>query len=545
MARRTLRTVAVAVGFLVLLGQPWGESRALAAEKMNLSVKNASVLEVLDLVAEAGEFDIVIGSGVKGAVTLMVDDMAPRDLLEVVVGVVDGAYVEEHGAVWVMTREAYERRYGEPFVDMRVSRTISLRRAQLKDVLPSIMTLLGEKAIVKPDLAGNVVTIKGSPKLVAEAAEMLAVLDRPSTTRSFVLQTIPASLASGLLAGMLSERATIVEDPLNRRLLVSANEFDLGRAAAMLAEIDGGEGIRSSVLDVAYADPDSLADTLRDHLTPDIGICYADARSGRIVVFDHPAVLQKVGELAAVFDVPQRQVLIEARILQVSTSRETRSGIDWSAVQDKVNLRGFFPELTSTDSGIRGDFGDLSSQEYEVLVEALETYGETELLSSPRLMVMDGTAGHIHVGSQVPYTTIDTRETAAGTINQFEKVVIIDVGVKLEVSVDILGDDMVSLQIRPEVSSVTGFSDDIPIVDAATTESSLLVSNENTVILGGLIKDEVRKVRKGIPILASIPLLKYLVSSNVDEKLKSELVILLTPRIMTGREAYEGRGGGP
>jgi type II secretory pathway component GspD/PulD (secretin) len=151
-------------------------------------------------------------------------------------------------------------------------------------------------------------------------------------------------------------------------------------------------------------------------------------------------------------------------------------------------------------------------------------------------MVIDGGSGLIHVGSQVPYKTIDTRESATGTLNQFEKVVIIEVGVKLEVSASIQGDDMVSLRVRPEVSSVVGFSDNVPVVDNATTDSSLLVADGNTVILGGLVKDETRTTRKGVPILASIPIIKYLFSSNVEEKKKSELVILLTPRIMTGRE---------
>ena len=545
MARRTLRAVALTVVLsIVLSGLPAREG-VRAVEPMQLNVKNVSVLEVLKLIAEAGGFDIVIGANVKGSVTLTVDGMAPRDLLEVVVGVVDAAYVEEHGAVWVMTREAYENRYGEPFVDHRVSRTIVLRRAQLKEVLPSVMTLLGDDAIVKPDLANNVVTVKGSPSLVAEAAEMLQALDRPTTTWSFPLQSIPPALAAGLLGKMLSEQATIVEDPVNRRLMVSSNEFELRRVGEMLEQIDGGEGIHAAVLDVAYADTDSLAEALRPHLTPDVGICYADRRAKRIVVHDHPSVLTKMEDLVRTFDVPQRQVLIEARILQVSTSDEIRSGIDWSVVQSKVNVRGFFPELSATESGLRGDFGDLSSQEYEVLVEALESFGKTELLSSPRLMVMDGSAGHIHVGSQVPYKTIDTRETAAGTINQFEQVVIIDVGVKLEVAVRILGEDMVAMTVHPEVSSVTGFSDDIPVVDAATSESSLIVQDGNTVILGGLIKDEVREVRKGIPLLSRIPLLKYLVSSTSEEKLKSELVILLKPEIMTGREPYatpEGSG---
>ena len=318
--------------------------------------------------------------------------------------------------------------------------------------------------------------------------------------------------------------------------MVSASEVELDRVSGIVELLNTGSGVGSAIVPVAYADPDTLAAALRLHLTPELGVIHADKHARRLVVVDHPRVVAAVQDLAAAFDVPRRQVLIEARILQVSTSKEVRSGIDWQVVQDKVNLSGYFPALSETDPGLRGDFGDLTSVNYQIIVEALETFGDTELLSSPRLMVIDGGSGHIHVGSQVPYKTIDTRESATGTLNQFEKVIIIEVGVKLEVTAAIQGDDMVSLQVRPEVSSVVGFSDNVPVVDNATTESSLLVENGNTVILGGLVKEEIRTERKGVPILASIPVIKYLFSSNVDEKKKSEMVILLTPRIMTGRE---------
>jgi general secretion pathway protein D len=507
-------------------------------DPMQLNVKNASVLEVLSLISEAGGFNIAVGGGVKGSVTLSVKDIEPRDLLELVIGVVDAAYVEENGAVWVMTREDYESRYGEPFVDNLVSRTVVLKRASLKEVLPGIMTLLRDKAVVKPDLAGNAVTIKASPGLVEEAVQMLEAVDRPTVTRTFQLQSIPARLAAGLLGKMVTDQTNIVEDEVNQRLIVSSSDFELERVADIIAQLDAGGGVESLVLPIGHADADSLAEALRPHLTAEIGIIHADSRSHQMMVVDYPAVLDRISGLVTAFDVPQRQVLIEAKILQVSTSREVRSGIDWSAVQDQVNLTGHFPELAATESGLRGDFGNLSEKNYQVLVEALETYGDTELLSSPRLMVIDGGTGLIHVGSQVPYKTIDTRESATGTLNQFEKVVVIDVGVKLEVTVGIGGDGLISLKVRPEVSSVSGYSDGIPIVDAATTDSALLVEDGNTVILGGLIKDEQRTVRKGVPVLASIPLLKYLFSSNSEETYKSELVILLTPRIMTGREEY-------
>ncbi|MFO7608611.1 MAG: secretin N-terminal domain-containing protein [Candidatus Krumholzibacteriia bacterium] len=511
-------------------------------DPMQLNVKNVSVLEVLALLADAGGFNIAVGGGVKGSVTLSVQDIEPRDLLDLVVGVVDAAYVAENGAIWVMTREDYEKRYGQPFVDNLVSRTFVLEQASVKDVMPGVTALLGDRAIIKPDLAGNTLTIKAAPKLVREAVQMLAALDRPAVTRGFQLHSMSAGMAAGLLAKMVGDGAVIVEDPVNQRLVVSASEFELKRIEGILGQMDVGGGIESAILPVAHAHADSLADVLRGHLTVDTGMIHSDHRSRQIVVVDYPPVVARIRELARAFDIPQRQVLLEAKILQVSTGREIRSGIDWSVVQDQMNLSGSFPTLVTTDPGLRGDLGDLSAKNYQIIVQALEIFGETRLLSSPRLMVLDGGSGLIHVGSQVPYKTIDTRETAAGTLNQFEKVVIIDVGVKLEVTVNISGADMIVLKVRPEVSAVTGEADGVPIVDAATTDSSLLVQDGNTVILGGLIKDETRKVRKGVPVLSRLPLLKYLFSSNQEETYRSEMIILLTPRIMTGRELYTGTG---
>gem|GEM_PF-5302203 len=509
---------------------------------MQLNVKNASVQEVLKLIAEAGNFNIAIGGGIKGSVTLFVDDMAPRDLLDVVVGVIDAAYVEENGAVWVMSKEAYATRYGEPFVDNLVSRSFQLKRAQVKEILPSLKSLLGDKAVVKPDLGRNMVRIKASPKLVAEAAQMLAEIDQPRVTKGFALTSMPSALAAGLLGKMVTDQTTIVEDPVNQRLVVSSSEFEINRVAEILRMLDVGEGLQSEVLEVSYTDPDSLAEALRPHLTLDVGQIHVDQRSRKLILMDFPPVLAHVKHLASLVDVPVRQVLIEAKILMVSTSDNVRSGINWEILQDQVNIAGRFPGLAGSVPGVTGDFGDLTAQNYQIVVEALQEYGETKLISSPRLVVMDGEAGMIHVGSQVPYKTIDTRETAAGTINQFETVVIVDVGVKLDVSVAISGIDMIRLMVHPEVSEVSGYAGDIPIVDKSTADSILMIEDGNTVILGGLMKDHTRKTRKGVPILASIPLIKYLFSSNVNEKFQSEMVILLTPRIMTGRELYEGAG---
>lgn len=544
MAGRTIRTVAVTVCALLVLVVSSTAQPTDSAELMQLNVREVPVQEVLKLIAESGDMNLAIGDGVKGRVTLYIDEMAPRELLDVVVGIIGAAYVEENGVIWVMSKVNYESIYGEKFIDNLESRTFTLKQAKVKEVMPSIKALLGDKAIVIPDLGRNMVRVKASPHLMKEVAQMMAAVDRPLVTRDFPLRNITPDLAAGLLGGMVTDQTMIVEDPINNRLIISSSKFELEKVDDILEVLDVGGGIQTMVLDIGYARTDSLASVLREQLTPDIGLLYADERSRKIHVTDFQPVLDRISSMAQEFDVPVRQVLIEAKIIQVATSDKVQTGINWTVLQKEMNLSGTFPALVATDPGFRGDFGGLEAHDYNVLVQALQTYGETELLSSPRLMVTDGGVGMIHVGSQVPYTTTDTRETTGGTINQFQQVVIVDVGVKLEVEASILGEDMISMHVRPEVSAVTGYSEDgIPIVDATMLDSSLMVQDGNTIILGGLIKDETRQVRKGVPILSSIPLLKYFFSSIENEDVKGELVILLTPRILTGREDYDEENG--
>ena len=390
MAGRTVRTIVVATCALLTLAAPMAAQPTAGAETMQLNVKDAPVQEVLKLIAESGGMNLAIGDGVKGRVTIFIDEMPPRDLLEVVVGIINAAYIEDNGVVWVMSKVNYEAIYGQKFVDNLNSRTFVLKQAKIKEVMPSIKALLGDKAIVTPDLGRNSVRIKASPKLLKEASQMIASLDRPLVTRDFQLQNISAELAAGLLGKMVSDHTIIAEDPINQRLIVSSSKFEIDRVDNILGMLDVGGGIHSRVINVGFADTDSLASILSSQLTPEVGQLHADARSHKIYVTDFGPVLEEIAGMAEEFDVPIRQVLIEAKIIQVATSRNTRTGINWEVLQHEMNLTGTFPALVNTEPGVRGDIGNLASKNYTIMVEALESYGETELLSSPRLMVIDG-----------------------------------------------------------------------------------------------------------------------------------------------------------
>jgi len=276
-----------------------------------------------------------------------------------------------------------------------------------------------------------------------------------------------------------------------------------------------------------------------------VGAVHADEKTSKLVVTDLPENLRKIGEIIKALDEKTKEVLIEAKIIQISLSDEYKMGVNWDALTSRLNqveLKGQFNILGESESGVRATTGVLSEHGYTGMLELLQTVGQTKLLSTPRLTALDNQEAKILVGSKIPYKTVETREEN-GIIRTYEKVTMVDVGVKLYVTPKINEKGFITMKIRPEVSSVTSFTDGIPIVETSQTETSVLVKDGVTIVIAGLIKDERIKTTKKVPLLGSIPLLGIPFRSSQEKLIKTELVVFLTPHIISGeiptKEQYQ------
>jgi general secretion pathway protein D len=134
-------------------------------------------------------------------------------------------------------------------------------------------------------------------------------------------------------------------------------------------------------------------------------------------------------------------------------------------------------------------------------------------------------------------------------INTFETVTQVDVGVKLSITPWIHPNDFITLKVRPEVSSVSRFETTpsgsrVPVIEQSMMETEVQVKSGIYVILGGLMKKEVRKTGSGIPVLSRIPVLRYFFGSTGDKVVRTELVVMIQPKIVTGDEATEPEPNG-
>ncbi len=272
------------------------------------------------------------------------------------------------------------------------------------------------------------------------------------------------------------------------------------------------------------------------------GIFYADEQNNSIIIVDKniSANKYKLKQVIEAFDQPIPQVLIEAKILTVGLSDSSKYGIDWSLI-----WKGGTSEETAVSMPFAGD----KESEFSIskvwkskdksgifsgLVTALSSQGDVKILSSPRIVVLNNEEARIIEGKNEPYETTIIVPTSGESIIQ-KKIEFIEVGIGITVTPQINQDNVI-LKIKPNVSSAAEREnlDIAPTVTKSEAETVVSIKNKETLILGGLIQTRQEKVVKKIPLLGSIPLLGYLFSSRSYVTKRSELVIFLTPTIITG-----------
>jgi len=212
------------------------------------------------------------------------------------------------------------------------------------------------------------------------------------------------------------------------------------------------------------------------------------------------------------------------------------------------NQAAVIPTTAATSAaGGALQIGQLDSEGYQAVIQALREYGHTNLLSSPRIAALNNQEAKILVGTNQPYATRSISQAAGGAANiEAENVTFLDLGIKLYVTPTINEDNYITMKIKPEVSSrvndytIVSSGNTIPIVKTTTTETTVMVKDGATVLIGGLIEENTQEQTKEIPGLANIPLIGNLFKTKIKgsgssaQPEKTELVIFLTPHIMNG-----------
>jgi general secretion pathway protein D len=275
----------------------------------------------------------------------------------------------------------------------------------------------------------------------------------------------------------------------------------------------------------------------------------ADSDNNAILVLASSQDYRKIQTTIQRLDVAPRQVLIEATIAEVQLTDNLSYGVRWFLEGGLGNGYTFDAGLGAPlPSAIGGQGFSLgifnSAQELRMFFDVLETETSVNFLSAPQIMVVDNQTANFRVGDQVPITTRSSQSTSDANAPIVSEVQYRDTGTLLQVTPRINAGGMVTLEISQEVSRpgtepAVGGGGNVPIAQR-TIDSTVIVHSGQTIVLGGLIREENRLSKGGIPILKDIPVMGNLFSSTTDETGRTELIITLTPRVITNpNEAFE------
>lgn len=444
-----------------------------------LELKDMDIGDVLKLISKKSGLNIVMGQNVRGRVTIYLKNVDVRDALRIILESNGLAYAEEDGIIKVMTDKDYELAYGHRF---------------------------GEKTQVK------IVQLK-----YANAADIVSVLTQ-----------------------MKSTIGKIIADEKSNTLVLMDMPEKLVSMQTLLQEID--VSITTKVFELSYAKAEDIAGKVSEALTKNVGTLKSDKRSNKIIVTDTPQKLEMIAKMIKAFDEKHKEVSITAKIIQIILSDQYKMGVDWEAIVSNyhaLDLKSNLNIFGSSDKKGKLSIGTISNDDYTVLVEALDTVGKTNILSSPHITAVNNEEAKILVGSTEPYVTTTTTTPASGPTTTAESVNFIDVGIKLYVTPTIHKDDYITMKIKPEVSSVTRFvttgnNNKIPVVETSEAETTVLVKDGVTIVIGGLMKDEKIDTINKIPLFGDLPLIGFVFRNRDKLTRKTELVIFLTPKIISG-----------
>lgn len=303
------------------------------------------------------------------------------------------------------------------------------------------------------------------------------------------------------------------------------NYFIVDRDEAGKYAPDALTHVRS--FELQYASVNEMESLLRPYLS-EYGEITIFSERNLFLVQDTPEFLRRISVLVTEIDRQPIQILIEAKILEVTLTDEDSFGLDWSKLFQSDGGSGEFGTQGLSDSTSPGLFFDYTTPDIVATLDALTSQGRVRTLSTPKLLTVENQESTVIVGDRrgYPVTT---------TINQVttESIEFLESGVILRVTPSVDANGQIMLDIHPEVS--TGVIDPITgIPSQSTTEvtTQMIVQNGQTIFVAGLIKHRVDESKRGVPIISRVPGLGRLFSKRQKISTNTETIVLIRPTIV-------------
>ncbi|WP_016703587.1 type II secretion system secretin GspD [Pseudomonas chlororaphis] len=575
-----LSKIAGAVLSLGLLLNALPSSAALTTQRLwTLNMKDA---ELRDLASEVGEITgktLVVDARLQGKVSVQSSNALDKEgIYSLFLSVLRSqgfVALDQGDRVLIMPAAEAKTKSSEQSGDEFVTRVLDLRNANAAEISGVVRPLVSDDAYVAPSASSNALVVSDSASNVERIRQVVSELDQAGN-RSFSTVALKHAWASDV-ARTLNESisqtgngpsdAKAVGDARSNRVILAGNTQARQRMAELVRAIDVPSNANDSarVVRLHHSDAKQLSKLLNgigkrlDDGNRGGGegkgsgnsiLVSADESQNALVLMADPAQLSMLDKVITQLDQPRAQVLVEAAIVEVSGDINEALGVQWAAragnVAGGTNFSGTGlsigtllgngkdKNITLPDGAIIG----IGTSNFGALVTALSSDSKNNLLSTPSLLTLDNEAAEILVGQNVPFQTGSYTTDTAGASNPFTTVERQDVGVTLKVTPHINEGNTLRLKVEQESSELASAPPGITTSDVITNKrsvkSTILADDGQIIVLGGLIKDNVKTQVSKVPVLGSIPLLGRLFTSTKDVTEKTNLMVFLRPTLVRG-----------
>ena len=554
---------------------------AWAEETLTLNLNNADIRVLINTVSEMTGKNFIVDPRVKGKVTVISASPSDRKhIYDIFLSVlkVHGFAVVPSGDVDkivpmtvakqdnIRTLQARERN-----TDETATRVVEVKHVMASQLVPILRPLMPQQAHLGVHANSNTLIISDSVANMNRIIGIIRRIDQPSdqeieiikleyanaTELVQVLSALRGSAAKGGQGKPPGQQPALVADPRTNSILLGGDPDLRLELRALIAHLDTPvqrEG-NIEVFYLRYAQAKDLKAVLEGVGTKQIEAgaeakqqkqqkppfdIQADEATNALVVTAPPAIMQTLRSVINQLDIRRAQVYIEAIIAELSDDKAANLGIQWQSSQPSSGEAMSF--IKSTDDfqfGLPGfSLGYYRGGSLRALISALITDDDTNILSTPSLLTLDNEEASIIVGENVPFVTGNyTTQTGNTSTNPFQTIERHDVGIKLTVVPQINEGDTIKLKIQQEVSSVQpkqGGAADIS-TKKRNIETTILVDDRQTIVLGGLIEERLQGSVHKVPLLGDIPLLGNLFRVTSNTSVKKNLMVFLRPEIVRDR----------
>jgi general secretion pathway protein D len=443
----------------------------------------------------------------------------------------------------------------------------------------------GSNMLIISDRAANVTRMITIVRRIDQSNDEDVEVVRLEHASAAEIVRIMTALASQPRADGTTNSTSLVADPRTNSVLIGGDKSERLRLRALIAHLDTPleDGGDTQVRYLRYADSEELATKLQQHFSaqvqqtaggaaaspasqsPDSVSVWADTQTNALVITAPPKMMRSIMLIIDKLDIRREQVLVEAIIVEVIADKVADLGVTWAVEGASsntpiavTNFPDFGPGVvglaTAAGSGGQIDptgligegitlgIGRISDTgiSFAAIARALQGDANTNIISTPSIVTTDNEEATLNVGQEVPFVTGSYSNTgnAGGAVNPFQTIQREQLGVKLAITPQINEGDSMLLNISQEISSIAQSAEGAVdlITNQRTIETTVIVDDGEILVLGGLIEDVLRESDQRVPILGSIPVLGALFRTRSTDKVKTNLLVFIRPKILRDAE---------